>query len=1686
MKQIAIIHLLILSVLAASAQTTYKNEWIDHEKTYYKIKLNDDGLYRISSSVLTEAGITANGSSLKMYHKGKEIPIYVSTDGEMSGSNYLEFYGQENDGELDSLLYTPGAQTTPFTSLFTDTSAYYLTIDATATNKRFTPTTNDITGAPPKEDFFIYQSRKINNNIHSKGQSFRLGGVNNNYADFEKGEGFVGSLINGGETRAYTVNTEGVYTGAGDALLEAKIIGRSNDFEVVNDHPIEVKVNDLLYLETNYEGVDVHSISFPVLITDLSDGNTDVDFTSLLPADLPLLNVNTNAVAYVNITYPHSFDFGGDRSFAFELSNDEDKYIEITNFNGGSTPVLYDLTNGLRFEPETEDDGGSLIYKFMLQKVEDGASFRKLFFTNTTSVLAVKNITQLDEIQFTDFSQPENQGNYIIISHNQLMQADSNYVEEYKLYRSSEEGGAYEVMVADVEELYDQFAWGILKHPLAIRNFINYTFGNWENDPQYLLLLGKSVAYNQTTNDPQGFERCLVPTYGEPPSDVMLTTPSIFSFRNRLATGRVPAFYNKDVKAYLDKLKEYDALRNSPCTKEARLWMKDAMHIAGGNNISQANEFINTLSEYEEIYEGVQFGGNVALTFNNLTDGAIVAADLGEYINNGLAVINFVGHSSGQYWSVDINNPFDYENFGKYPFVMTSSCFVGDIHFFEPGVRSMSEDYILADNLGAIGFLASATIGFPSFLDIYTNSVYQHFCNINYNQPIGLSIKTAIAEIDAANPPSDPKVNGVKLTAQEYSLAGDPAVIINSFENPEYIIEDADVFFTPPEITADLDSFALNVVVTNIGRAVDGTYTVNIGRTYPDGSSETVVSEEVPATIYRDTLSFYIQTGDPATISGDNNFEVFIDHEDIIEEDCEDNNQVSKNLFILSDLLVPIAPCDFAIVNNAPVVLQASTGLPLAPVLSYEIQLDTTSLFNSPFLQVYTTLSEGGVINWEPDIAFESNTVYYWRSSRVPAGGEDYQWKESSFIYLPEATPGWNQSHFYQFTANTFTNIQADSTTQAFHFSELDNTIYAKNHWNIDSEREVELNGQSLTQSTCLSGECRGGLSFIVLKPGLELRPLVSERLDGSGCEGSGTYGNNHCSTLDRFEIEFHTNNTTQLNNLIDFIENDIADGYYVLVSGINQHGLGTTVADSLIFDYLPAIYDFFESIGISNATSIPTDRHFLAFGRKGDMGFASQLVIADGNGTGDLIEMNVNINSQAVTGSTTSPLIGPALQWENLEWEMQNVGSSDQISFTILGFDGIDETVLISNQSAQNINLDGIDATAYPFIRWEAAFTDTVNATLPQPEYFRVYFDRVPEFALDNNAHFVFNSDTLQQGETLHFEIALNNAGETDSDSLSVQYTIIDNNNNAIALNTPLLPPIAAGTTTTAILDYVTNDLTGNNTLVVEINPDNHQPEKFDFNNILFLPFFVEQDLINPILDVTFDGTHILDGDIVSANPEIDIRVKDENLYLALNDTSDFEILLTYPDGNIEPVHWNDPFVTFTPANSSEAAEGNNTAHIRLNPAFTQDGMYQLTVSAEDRSGNHFGSSRMYNVTFEIISTPMISNLVNYPNPFTSSTRFVFTLTGSEVPDFIKIQVMTVSGKVVREIRESELGTMHIGRNITEFAWDGTDEFGNELANGVYLYRVIARLNGENLDKYDTGTDSFFKKDIGKMYLMR
>ena len=552
--------------------------------------------------------------------------------------------------------------------------------------------------------------------------------------------------------------------------------------------------------------------------------------------------------------------------------------------------------------------------------------------------------------------------------------------------------------------------------------------------------------------------------------------------------------------------------------------------------------------------------------------------------------------------------------------------------------------------------------------------------------------------------------------------------------------------------------------------------------------------------------------------------------------------------------------------------------------------------------------------------------------------------------------------------------------------------------------------------------------------------------------------------------------------------------GDFVVVRSIdynyNNSFAATWEADTALYGHNNSLYHYLLAAGFTQIDSINQPRCWVLVYKKGGGGYIPQSKYS--MGLYDKVILSTNVDLQNLTGNIVSPLFGPAKQWKQIHWRGSSLESpsTDSFGVQVIGVDTSGNQTALYNLNAvtQDFDISTVNVQQYPYLQLKLSTTDSVNATPYQLKYWRITYVPVPEGALAPNI-FLTGQDSVELGETINFGIAFKNISLQSFDSMKVALSLIDKSNVTHVIPLPKYKPLVSGDTIKIVYPINSNAYPGLNTLFLDVNPANAQPEQFHFNNFLYKNFYVKVDQTNPLLDVTFDNVHILNEDIVSAKPHILIKLKDEAKFLLLNDTSVLQVQLRYPDGSLHPYYYNTDTLRFTPATSG----ADNTATDDFFPVFgnqvdPQGDDYTLYVTGSDKSGNPSGTIA-YQVTFKIITKAMISNMLNYPNPFTTSTAFVFTITGSSVPQNIKIQILTITGKVVREITEDELGPLHVGLNITEFKWDGTDMYHQRLANGVYLYHVVTNLNGKSLDKYQAqgdNTDQYFTKGYGKMYLMK
>lgn len=1660
-------YLLCLFLLAFSASlsaqmiingnTLYGNEWIHYDQSYYKIPITQDGMYRIYYDTLQKAGFPLNGvdaSQLQVYHLGEEIPIYVSQEGALAPGFYLEFYGKKNRGELDRFLYKGGEadMLNPEYSMFTDTAAYYLTIAPQgASSKRFVTVETDLSNLPTKEEWYWEEAASVQ----------PLGGfIENQNGDasesiFEPGEGNGASKGKNSVFQIFLpINNRYTGPGAPDSVRIQVGVGGIGPIS----HYIQLSINNNIIgrIGNGLNKMWHESIAYTPTAAE-NNFNIQLVDTS-----------GTISIGYIKLFYPRIFNFLNRNQFVFKLTgNNASKYLEIESFlHRNTAPILYDLTAGTRIITKLSSNNKVQIklaaftgeHEFVLMNPNEGFSPR---------------VT----VQRIEFPSLPDDASYIIITSRKLQ---GETVGDYADYRTSAAGGNHQVAVVNVEDLYEQFSYGVQRHPLAIRNFGHYIHENWKG-AKFVLILGKGREFKDIRSNNQytaAEPRFFVPTFGTPGSDNLLLASNDTQVPV-LPIGRIAATTPAEIEMYLEKLKTYE----NPISND-RSWRKDVVHLGGGKIISEQNQIEYYMNRMRDIIQNNSFGANLTTYYKQSTDPTqrVESDQINQLIQQqGVGLITFFGHGGYTLIDLSIGDAKNYTNSGKYPIMFALGCLAGDI--FIPDV-SYSENFVLQRDKGGIAFVGTSSEGFIPDLGQYQQTVYRNLADTMYGKSLGEILQSSISAEDA---------NGSKtrrMLLQQFVLHGDPALILNPYNAPDYIIEKGTLQVSPSPVSIQDKSLDLKFNILNIAKNTQDTLSIKVSRKLPNGIEKSQ-TKKIKAPAYRtdNPVVFTFPVADSSSsTAGFNDFTVVLDPDNTITElpepNAEVNNQETRQLFIFDKGLTPIEPLNYAIVNTAPFHLRASTASAYETKQRYLMQIDTSKYFNSPARDDTSFYTTGGVLDWQPNIKTFDNTTYYWRVALESLIEGTYNWTTSSFTYIKDSPLGWRQGHFQQVQEDDLMEMTLPDTTRQLTF--------AYNPTDVEL-RDFMYTGGSVDNVTIntITNEYTQGIS------GGGVRVCVFDGKTGTPWQNPypGLYGSRIGASWAFWQTTFSysTRSEASRKNLIHFLNDTIPSGNYVLLFTIqhanSDYEPSKWAADSLTNDGIN-LFKILEKEGakkIRETMDSVGPRPYAFFYKKGASTPIFEILTESPR---DSIVKSFKVPGFKDEGSVTSRRVGPARKWARLQQQL-TPDEYDEYTVQLYGIQADEKTkdLLLENVTAADTTLAWIDSLKYPYLELQLHARDTVNRTPVQLNYWQVLYEGIPEAALNPLAlpQVTAWKDTLQEGEPLNLQVAVSNLSAYDMDSLLVNYKIFNENGNAVRDSFIRLAPLLKQGDLIFPLNIATHKLYGKQQLAIEINPTKDKPEQLElyhFNNIGVLNFYVQGDVRNPLVDVTFDGMRILNGDIISSKPQIVVSVQDENKFLPLLDTTSFQLFLVYPNSDKEiPISFSQ--VRFEPGQPD--AKGSK-ATIYFSPEFTEDGIYTLEVQGKDASGNLASTKNiLYRVQFEVVTENKISNVFNYPNPFSTSTQFVYTLTGAEPPSHYQIQIMTISGRVVRELTELDLGPLRIGTHRTELPWDGTDQYGDRLANGIYLYRVVVKdQDGKDYEKYDTGTNQFFKKNIGKLVILR
>jgi len=1685
------------SAAAVAQSGPYGNEWIVPGQQYYKVRTTQNGLYRLDNTYLTRAGITsADPSRFQLWRRGKEVAIYVGGNSPttMDASTFIEFYGQRNDGALDVGMYkSPADHAQKLYSLYTDTAAYFLTIAPTAVGRKRMQQSNPVPvgGAHPywrysttEIDAFDYKSTTLESEIYQPWA--------------EPAEGFFLSQRITLDPRMDSLQFN---VPAGPlSIAEFQLVGAT-----AASHRVTMYVRlpgggrRAAGPAVQFNGYEQKIISCPILPSDVQASGS-----VLLTLEGDGNAQNAFLVGYSRFTYTRRSIWRADRT-AIAFSNDSTL---------GSAPAYYSLDN----LPATVR-GFDITDLYNVQRVEgrdEGGSRRGYVFANALPGAKQRRLVLTDEsrprlplpaqrIVFRNIQPAAH--NFLIVSHQALMKSvgtSTNPVRDYATYRASQVGGRYDTLVVTSDQLYNQFHYGE-KSALAIRQFALFMLTN--SRPKSLLLLGKGLLTGEYGNsnyhrkDPAAYSptvRDLVPGSTRGASDIFFTADWPHNdYVAKMATGRISAQTSQEVLNYLNKLKEYEDVISRPDSPDLA-WRKNALHLIGNRTTPDITEFGAYLDKYKRRIESPLFAGKVIKTYYK-PEGLPSLINVSNELNAGLSLINYFGHGDPTQLELDMGNiRTDLSrgnNKGKYPIMFVNGCAAANAYRLPNALYA--EDWLLVADKGLIGFMAETSTAYAVELDALQDKTFQLLLNdpLWYGKPV--------AEIQ--NEVGRRLQNGALNSYVGYSTLmcttwhADPALRLFSPAQPDFTFGTPALEIQPVGVGPVLSTareFKLLVKVRNPGKVTYEPVDISVRRKYDPLSARADTLYTFPGLRQALSDTTYVlvlkNTGSPF---GKNDFTVTLDYQSHVAESNEQNNAATLSFTFLKPGITLLSPPEFGIVasNNLRLVGQTNVVREARP---FEVELDTVPTFTNPILR--TVVTAPMVAEWRPRlpvVAGRDSVVWYWRMrfQTVLEQSENTEWSVSSFRVINSSPGGWSQSHHGQFRRDELAGLDVAAPSGKWSFSNLSQDIALR----------TQGAGPDSVTFEASYGVQIGSNQLSVLACGVALPDIIVSVIDGASLKSLRTVAGgpyDSCGTAPNRFYHFAASATDNINSparqqqLLALLTNVPAGAYVALVS-VNHVNFAS---------FPPALKAALTVLGSQKINQLQNGDPFVLLAQKGPGGQPAQERTYDpslpGWRTKQVVSLSGTLSTHTSSGTLTSARIGPAQEWTELHHTIRTE-PSDGYTLQLIGLDAQNTPhVLDPNVTSRVLPLGFVSATQYPYLQLQLALRDELNRTAPQIKQLMVTYKGLPEGVVRRDSLLaatprVYDAATLQQQAAtgyLKVPVVFSNVtpiafGTPLKARVTVRSTGTPGSGGAEKTTEVTLPALVANKALVFNAEADVRDLYGDITMQVDVNLDksaNRLPELYYFNNTLTLPaFHVDNNNLPPVLDVAFDGQHILNGEIVSPVPIITVLMSDDNRLRPITKATAFDVVLIRPDGTQTRVDMNGDNITFT----ADSAKG--TARLEYLPGKAKalvDGIYKLEVQGRDATNTQATTGEKYSIAFEVVNASTITHIYPYPNPITSKAKFVFTLTGSELPRNMKIQIMTLTGKVVREIMMQELGMVRIGNNITDYAWDGTDEFGDRLANGTYLYRVVMDDPTRQFERRKTAGDKSFKNEWGKLVLLR
>lgn len=1640
------------------------SSWYQPGQKYFKIEIAEKGVYRISYNELKSIYSQLEPVSkelLAIFNFGEIIPIDVldnNSDGLFGPDDYIQFIG-----------YPPPPSKYATLNLFNDHNIYWLAIEHTGDN-------------------FFYIDKDGQSNIFEKTVDTSIETIH-----FEKDTLYerLGYAPDGERDYWFWGTSSGSEGNFNKVFIHEFILPQNLDEGedlvtisgllhgmTTGEHNVEIRISSQPIGQLSWWGQDTATFSFTFSRDDVSLYPTNT-FEVFVPGNLSNNRSDEIRINWFNMSYTKNHIANGE-SISFQSENTDEPIRFVFYRWKGNDVKIYIPNSGevIRNAVITNDFYESVYF------IDTADEYKEYFCVSSNHYNEPNSIIfYYDETDLRNFP---GGADYIIISHpnfmeaaNRLAQFRSNNLEGYSSPR---------VAVVDIFDIYNQFTFGMI-NPVAVRNFISYTFENWNGDsPAYVALLGDmSWDYRGLI---EGSRPNFIPSidyhsylYGNAVSDNMFAAVAGDDVVPDLAIGRISCETLEEANILVDKIINYP-------NDNSKEWKQNVFMIGAGENFDDEARFgfnDKSLSINNVYIKPEGYTTDFVFNYPNKPEHEPFLGstpEIREMFNKGAVISNFYGHGGGYQWDQVFLTDDIYllQNGNRMPFISSITCYTA--HYDNQNV--FGEQFNKIPDKGSIGFWGHTGLTFFTHGVTLNNKLFKQIFT-NKNHVIGDAIFYAKNEYSGSLS---------KLTEDHISLLsflGDPALKLALPEKPDFSIKPDYISISPVAPTVD-DSIYVTVKIRNLGSNFSrDSVTIEL---FELTAQSLIGSKKIAGFGEIDSVKFLWLTENAGLF----NLEARINQDGTIDEmDYSDNVAVkSFSVFNLSEpnLLFPIN--GFVNNNDTLTFTIADIGEYIDKELTYTIEIDTDINFSQPVKNLSNLKAENGIVKAE--VTGLPINIYFWRA-KIDDDEQLENWSETQTFRVESTSSSTSNFTKDQLKLFKYENMifENDSKTLVLNTSNLPPKPNEKRF--IDSLNIQLPGGLHSLSSITTDGNFiyaahmayYGGTSKIY-------------KFNAATGQFIGTLGNYEFSVWHQIAfydgkifipegnknylkyITVTSNDTGSVfipGGLIESQSAVVRDGsFYISSNGEKiynlayKDSLGNLVYTLRIFDpengwnkvgddivFSGQSYQNYQSFFVDGKFVFPYEGNISGYMRRLNIEtglFEEEWITFDPykgfySWTYDPINDKVYAavfksgfepkifkfygSYNNTSGNVSSPRIGPGVKFNSVTYSLNAEKTESSEYFVhLLGRNSQNKTWEIIDSNYTSASILNFEDGMYDYLQAEFNFVDTSFGAQNRAELISVGFNYIQpvEFVLSKE-NISTESDSVLQGVYYKLNIKVNNLSSfidsteaevrvlnSDLQSIKEHIKFDSSNESEFEINIP----------TESLLEASTLDIAIKN----GIN------EKYTYNNSIQKSFYVSPDSTRPNLNVKFDDVEIINGDIVSTNPNIVIEMTD-NSPLEIDTTN----ITIYFDG-IRLSFRNDSLIF------NQSFQTEQKATINWNPLL-DDGIHILEILAKDATGN-FHDSTSYRVSFEVNSKDDILNVFNYPNPFTDDTHFTFTLQGRNIPESAKINIYTIAG---RKIRTIELNRSDLQFGFNRIYWDGLDQDNDIIANGTYLYKVIVENEGES-----------------------